>query len=101
MRELWWGVQALRDIANDLLGKHMLLYTTDPPWVVSRGGLRDGSVVNIVDFGIGRDPKRCFAQQRAANVPGQSPPMCSEFYTGWLTHWGEPMANTCAASSHH
>lgn len=20
--------------------------------------------------------------------------MCSEYYTGWLTHWGETMANT-------
>ena len=22
-------------------------------------------------------------------APGMSPPQCSEFYTGWLTHWGE------------
>ena len=28
------------------------------------------------------------------NLPGKSPPMCSEFYTGWLTHWGEEIANT-------
>lgn len=28
------------------------------------------------------------------NSPGKSPPFCSEFYTGWLTHWGEAMANT-------
>ena len=20
--------------------------------------------------------------------------MCSEYYTGWLSHWGEAMANT-------
>lgn len=30
------------------------------------------------------------------NEPGKSPPMCSEFYSGWLTHWGEAMANTSA-----
>ena len=24
--------------------------------------------------------------------------MCSEFYTGWLTHWGEQMANTSTAA---
>jgi beta-galactosidase len=32
--------------------------------------------------------------QKSLNAPGKSPPFCSEFYTGWLTHWGEPMANT-------
>jgi hypothetical protein len=28
------------------------------------------------------------------NPPGKSPPFCVEYYTGWLTHYGEPMANT-------
>jgi hypothetical protein len=32
------------------------------------------------------------------NPPGQSPYFCSEYYTGWLTHWGETMANTSAAA---
>lgn len=31
------------------------------------------------------------------NPPGLSPPFCVEYYTGWLTHWGEPMANTSTA----
>src|SRR5437868_2738834 len=31
---------------------------------------------------------------RAYNTPGMSPNLCTEFYTGWLTHWGEAMANT-------
>ncbi len=30
------------------------------------------------------------------NPPGKSPPFCVEYYTGWLTHWGEPMAKTAA-----
>ena len=84
-------------MAEELLGEDTVLYTTDPPWVTARGGTAE--TLNVVDFGIGRDVKRSFAQQRAANKPGSSPPMCSEFYTGWLTHWGEPMANTCV--SHH
>jgi hypothetical protein len=28
------------------------------------------------------------------NPPGKSPPFCVEYYTGWLTHWGEVMTNT-------
>ena len=87
-------VQALWEMARDLLTEGTVLYTTDPPWVTARGGTND--TVNIVDFGAGRSVKRSFAQQRAANKPGQSPPMCSEYYTGWLTHWGERMATTCA-----
>jgi hypothetical protein len=26
--------------------------------------------------------------------------MCSECYTGWLTHWGEAGANTSSSASH-
>jgi beta-galactosidase len=51
-------------------------------------------VVTVVDFGPSQDLTRAFALQQLFNPPGMSPPMCSEFYTGWLTHWGEVMANT-------
>ena len=37
-----------------------------------------------------------FATQARYNYPGMSPPMNTEFYTGWLTHWGENVANTSA-----
>lgn len=80
-------------MALQLLGTATLLYTTDPPFATVRGGLPD--TLNIVDFGPGTDVRQAFDKQKAANKDGQSPPMCSEFYTGWLTHWGEPMANTC------
>jgi len=50
-----------------------------------------------VDFGPGADAAAAFAAQRALNAPGRSPPFCSELYTGWITHWGEAMANTSAA----
>ena len=49
-------------------------------WVTARGGTAE--TVNIVDFGSNRNVAKSFAQQRAANAPGQSPPMCSEYYTG-------------------
>ncbi len=56
-------------------------------------------MVTVVDFGPSQDLLRAFSLQQLFNPPGMSPPMCSEFYTGWLTHWGEVMANTSAETA--
>ena len=42
-----------------------------------------------VDFGpAGVGPMQAaLAVQRSFNPPGLGPFLCSEFYTGWLTHW--------------
>ena len=45
-------------------------------------------------------PQTCVDAQKAFNPPGQSPFMCSECYTGWLTHWGEGGANTSSSAPH-
>ncbi|EIE22122.1 hypothetical protein COCSUDRAFT_1093, partial [Coccomyxa subellipsoidea C-169] len=77
------------------LGDDALIYTTDPPPNIAKGTLPGDEVLSVVDFGAGWfDLNWAFSQQRAMNAPGKSPPMCSEFYTGWLTRWGEKMANT-------
>lgn len=89
-------MQELRKLALAMLGPDTVLYTTDPPWATARGGLPD--TINFVDFGPGTNVKAAFDLQKAANKQGQSPPICSEFYTGWLTHWGNAMANTCVPS---
>eukprot|EP00887_Chlorella_sp_A99_P001001 scaffold5.g1001.t1 len=50
--------------------------------------------LSVVDFGPRWLPlDNAFGAQRSMNAAGKSPPFCSEFYTGWLSHWGEPMAN--------
>mmetsp|Transcript_13310 Transcript_13310/g.40276 ORF Transcript_13310/g.40276 Transcript_13310/m.40276 type:complete len:730 (-) Transcript_13310:513-2702(-) len=81
--------------ARQHLGDGVILYTTDPPHIVLQGSLRGDDVYTVVDFG----PKyfwlrAAFTAQRVMNPSGKSPPFNSEYYTGWLTHWGEPMANT-------
>jgi beta-galactosidase len=48
----------------------------------------------VVDFWPGDSVSKAFQLQRKFNAPGQSPPLCSEYYTGWMTHWGERMART-------
>ena len=85
----------LADLAHEILGKDAVLFTTDSPMFVYGGSLQGESVFTAVDFGPGWfSPEQYFAAQKAMNPPGKSPPMDSEFYTGWLSHWGEGMANT-------
>jgi len=53
-------------------------------------------VYQTVDFGPGQDPADAFSMQQDFNKVG--PYMNSEFYTGWLTHWGDAeMANVSTA----
>lgn len=84
--------------AREYLGPEVLLYTTDPAHVAAAGTVVGGDVLTTVDFGPGWFyPDSYYAVQKELNAPGASPPIDSEFYTGWLTHWGEPMANTSTA----
>lgn len=81
--------------ARQVLGEDVLLYTTDPVHVAPMGSLPGDEVLTTVDFGPQWFyPGVYFEGQRLMNAPGKSPPVNSEFYTGWLTHWGEAMANT-------
>ncbi|KAK9824996.1 hypothetical protein WJX81_007218 [Elliptochloris bilobata] len=80
--------------ARQQLGGNVILFTTDPPDIAHLGSLPGAEVLTVVDFGPGSDVAAAFAAQRLLNSPGYSPPFCSEFYTGWITHWSEAMANT-------
>ncbi|KAJ7550724.1 hypothetical protein O6H91_07G114700 [Diphasiastrum complanatum] len=80
------------------LGDDVILYTTDG---ASKGNLENGSISSsnvyaAVDFATGSDPASAFLLQKLYNAPGKSPPLSAEFYTGWLTHWGERLAKTDA-----
>ncbi|MFT7816128.1 beta-galactosidase isoform X1 [Arapaima gigas] len=69
------------------LGGEVVLFTTDG---ASVGYLKCGSLQGLyatVDFGPGGNVTAAFAAQRYAEPNG--PLVNSEFYTGWLDHWGE------------
>ena len=68
------------------------VYTTDAgsDYYMSRGSLKGSAVVTFGDDGLG---KACNAMKEF-NPAGMNPCMSTELYTGWLTHWGESMANT-------
>lgn len=92
-------MEALVSLARAALGNEALLYTTDggDAGYMTRGSLPGGSVMTVGD-GCG-NPEATWEAQKKFNPPGGSPFMCAELYPGWLTHWGEQMANTSSASA--
>ncbi|KAF8393544.1 hypothetical protein HHK36_021788 [Tetracentron sinense] len=88
----------LVSLARGHLGDDVILYTTDggSRETLEKGTIRGASVFSAVDFTTGDDPWPIFALQKEFNAPGRSPPLSAEFYTGWLTHWGEKIAATDA-----
>lgn len=88
-------------LARGYLGDEVILYTTDGGTreTLEKGTIRGDAVFSAVDFSTGERPWPIFNLQKEFNVPGKSPPLSAEFYTGWLTHWGENMATTDAEST--
>ncbi|PNF39271.1 hypothetical protein B7P43_G16708 [Cryptotermes secundus] len=79
----------LRDIVKNIVGNAAVLYTTDG---AGSSYLRCGKIEGVyatVDFGTGTDVDTAFLAQRMYEPRG--PLINSEFYAGWLTHWGEAL----------
>ncbi|KAK9099328.1 hypothetical protein Syun_026373 [Stephania yunnanensis] len=89
----------LVSLARRHLGSNTILYTTDggSRATLDKGTIPGANVFSAVDFTTGDDPWPIFKLQQEYNAPGRSPPLSSEFYTGWLTHWGEKNARTDAS----
>ncbi|XP_033820931.1 beta-galactosidase [Periophthalmus magnuspinnatus] len=76
----------LTGLFREHLGQTVVLFTTDGGSV---GFLKCGSIQGLyatVDFGPGANITAAFEAQRHAEPKG--PLVNSEFYTGWLDHWG-------------
>eukprot|EP00892_Ulva_mutabilis_P010462 jgi/Ulvmu1/7789/UM004_0018.1 len=90
-------LEALRDIAKQHLGDGATLYTTDPPGFLSWGGLK--GTYHAVDFGPNKPTFLSFVSQKLSNAGShEMASFNSEFYTGWLTRWGDKMANTSCSN---
>lgn len=94
-------LQLLQIQARLHLGDDVILYTTDGAATenLGKGSLPENGVFAAIDFATGSDPAAAFALQKRYNRQGMSPPLSAEFYTGWLTHWGEKLAQTDAKST--
>ncbi|XP_059198470.1 beta-galactosidase [Centropristis striata] len=77
------------------LGEEVVLFTTDGAGL---GYLKCGSIQGLyatVDFGPGGNVTAAFDAQRHAEPHG--PLVNSEFYTGWLDHWGSRHSTVSSA----
>uniref|UniRef100_A0A0A9X8K5 Beta-galactosidase n=2 Tax=Lygus hesperus TaxID=30085 RepID=A0A0A9X8K5_LYGHE len=94
----------LRDLYLSHIGDKAVLFTTDG-WnqdMVNRG--RIPGVFSTVDFGsiagksfsAREEVQKLFAPLRKIQPKG--PLVNSEFYTGWLSYWGEPFATVDTAN---
>jgi beta-galactosidase len=94
-------LEHLLDQARLHLGNNVILYTTDGAGreTLSDGSLSKHGVFAAIDFPTGSDPASAFALQKEYNPPGMAPSLTAEFYTGWLSHWGERLAHTDALST--
>ncbi|XP_050533362.1 beta-galactosidase-like [Daktulosphaira vitifoliae] len=78
----------LRDLYRSYVGFKALLYTTDGcGYSYFTCGAIPG-VYATVDFGVHSNVSECFNYMRKTQPKG--PLINSEFYPGWLSHWGEP-----------
>lgn len=81
-------LENLEALFREKLGSNVILFTTDG---AGYQFLKCGTIPSLyvtVDFGVTDDPERYFKIQRQYQPHG--PLVNSEFYTGWLDHWGEP-----------
>jgi beta-galactosidase len=73
-----------------VLGPDIVLFSTDG---CSSQLVKCGSspkLFSTIDFGVGSNPASCFKNLRTFQSKG--PLVNSEFYTGWLDHWGDHMS---------
>ncbi|XP_033639691.1 beta-galactosidase-like [Asterias rubens] len=78
----------LLQVFQSYLGTDVVYFSTDGP---ADNYLKCGTLQGIystIDFGAVDDPQALFDEQRKYEPKG--PLVNSEYYTGWLDHWGEP-----------
>ena len=78
----------LQKTLRKYLGPEVFLYSTDGCSYQDVRGSKYPSVYSTVDFGPESDPEKCFAIQQLFEPGG--PLVNSEYYPGWLDHWGKP-----------
>ncbi|XP_055943639.1 beta-galactosidase-like isoform X1 [Argiope bruennichi] len=78
----------LRDLFNKLLKKNAVLFTTDQPFPNSLACGKTYNVLATTDFGAGANITLNFDRLRYTQADG--PLVNSEYYPGYLDHWGHP-----------
>ena len=85
----------LEQVFRKFLGDDVILFTVDSDWQLLFSCGTIPSLYATVDFGPDTDPESAFAVMRKFSPKG--PLVNSEFYTGWIDHWGEKHQTKAAA----
>lgn len=77
------------DLIKGLLGEETVIFTVDSARkdLLDCGSIPEKAFVTV-DFLTEADPREAFELQRSYNK-GTGPYVDSEYYTGWIDHWGE------------
>jgi len=77
------------EIVRKYVGDDVVLFTTDSAleYYMKRGTIPELAFATV-DFTTGTHPAEPFAMMRRYN-DGKGPLVDSEYYTGWIDHWGE------------
>ena len=86
----------LHSLLRHHLGPKVIIYSTDGCSSRSILNSRTAGVFSTVDFGPDSSPQDCFAYQTLFEPHG--PLVNSEFYPGWLDHWGQPHSKVNTSS---
>ncbi|GFS44564.1 beta-galactosidase [Nephila pilipes] len=78
----------LRDLFNTLLKKKVVLFTTDQPFPNNLACGKTYDVLATTDYGAGANVTLNFGRLRYTQADG--PLVNSEYYPGYLDHWGHP-----------
>ena len=78
----------MRDLLQKYLVDDVIIYSTDGCSIEDVRNGRTPMVYSSVDFGPNSDPDVCFHYQDLFEPSG--PKINSEYYPGWLDHWGQP-----------
>ena len=85
----------LEQVFRKYLGDDVILFTVDSDWQFLLACGTIPSLYATVDFGPDTDPESAFAVMRKFSAKG--PLVNSEFYTGWIDHWGNKHETKAAA----
>ena len=77
----------MHDLLRKYLGQNVLIFSTDGCSGKDILNSKTPNVYSTVDFGSESSPKECFGYQ---NLFEMGPNVNSEYYPGWLDHWGQP-----------
>lgn len=86
----------LRELVRKTLKTDVVLFTTDGSASSALSCGKTDEVLSTIDFGSGANVTYNFEMLRWTQASG--PLINSEFYPGWLDHWGQPHAQVSSDS---